>query len=315
MPAPLVSVIIPCYRQAHYLATAIESVIAQTYPHVEIIVVNDGSDDNTDEVAASFEGRIVYVKKANGGLSSARNAGLAYATGDWVQFLDADDLLLPDKFQTQLAHADPTVDVVYSGSECFNDHDPSNRWVYASQLFGRATPFESFALDWGISLSIPIHAFLFRKIYIDQFGGFEPRLPNHEDWHWHLRVSAGRAQYRYVHAIHALYRITPVSMSRGPIDVRERMQQGKYACLEYCLVLRTLSPSQRRHIVKRYTDDMHADLVYNVWNRRMDLMARCVPCLSQQINERTKTVFFYVSLIIIYQSIIWSMHRALLRMR
>ena len=81
---PLVSVIIPCYRQAQYLREAVDSVLAQTYSPVEVIVVNDGSDDNTEEVAKSYGDRIRYVYRDNGGLSAARNTGLEHAHGEYV---------------------------------------------------------------------------------------------------------------------------------------------------------------------------------------------------------------------------------------
>src|SRR5450432_4194524 len=99
--APLISVIVPCYRQAKYLPDAVKSLIGQSYRHWECIIINDGSPDDTREVAAEqvrLDSRIRYVEQANGGCSSARNRGLTEANGDFVQFLDADDLLLPDKF-------------------------------------------------------------------------------------------------------------------------------------------------------------------------------------------------------------------------
>ena len=95
MTKSLVSVIIPCYRQSHFLGEAIENALGQTYPHVEIAVVNDGSDDNTEAVATSYGARIRYVFKENGGLPSARNAGIRAARGQYFLFLDADDWLDP----------------------------------------------------------------------------------------------------------------------------------------------------------------------------------------------------------------------------
>lgn len=88
-----VSVIIPCYKYAHYLKECVDSVKAQTYPVHEIIVVNDGSPDNTSEVARELG--VILVEKENGGLSSARNAGIKVATGDYIMCLDADDRLVP----------------------------------------------------------------------------------------------------------------------------------------------------------------------------------------------------------------------------
>ena len=98
---PLVSVIIPCYGQAHFLAETIESVLAQRYPHFEVVVIDDGSVDNTEEVALQWP-RVRYVRQNNSGLAAARNTGLRRSLGDYVVFLDADDRLLPEALDAGL---------------------------------------------------------------------------------------------------------------------------------------------------------------------------------------------------------------------
>ena len=92
----LVSIIVPCYNQAQYFTEALQSVLDQTYKNWECILVNDGSTDHTEEIAlewSKIDDRFVYIKKENGGLSSARNSGIEIAKGDYLQFLDADDVL------------------------------------------------------------------------------------------------------------------------------------------------------------------------------------------------------------------------------
>ena len=95
-----VSVVIPCYGQAHFLREAIESVIAQAHP-TEIVVVDDGSPDNTAEVAARYP-QVRYVRQENKGLAEARNSGFRVATGDYLMFLDADDRLTPNAVEAHL---------------------------------------------------------------------------------------------------------------------------------------------------------------------------------------------------------------------
>jgi len=99
----VISVVIPSYNSAACLAGAIESVLAQTRPADELIVVDDGSEDNTGEVCVRFAGRVRYIRQENAGASTARNTGIAAARGDWLAFLDADDLWDPKKLESQLA--------------------------------------------------------------------------------------------------------------------------------------------------------------------------------------------------------------------
>lgn len=94
-----VTVVIPCFKHAQYLPEAIDSVLSQTYPIHELIVVNDGSPDNTSEIVKGYmekHSNVYLVEKPNGGLASARNAGIAKATGEYIMCLDADDILRPD---------------------------------------------------------------------------------------------------------------------------------------------------------------------------------------------------------------------------
>ena len=91
---PLISVVVPCYNQAQYLDECLQSVLNQTYQDWECIIVNDGSPDNTEEIAKNWvekDTRFIYLSKENGGLSSARNAGIEIAKGEWILPLDADD--------------------------------------------------------------------------------------------------------------------------------------------------------------------------------------------------------------------------------
>lgn len=101
----LVSVLIPNYNYARYLPEAIDSVLSQTYPHIETIVVDDGSTDNSREVIASYGAQVTPVHKTNGGLTSALNAGFERSSGDLIAFLDADDAFEPDKIAQVVAAA------------------------------------------------------------------------------------------------------------------------------------------------------------------------------------------------------------------
>ncbi len=118
---PLVSVIIPVYNCDRYLAEAIESVLAQTYQPIEIIVVDDGSTDNTAEVAKSFGAAVQYCFQVNSGSAAARNQGIELAKGDFFAFLDADDLWVEDKLTRQMAAFanNPNLDIVFGQVQQF----------------------------------------------------------------------------------------------------------------------------------------------------------------------------------------------------
>ena len=112
-----ISVAIPAYNAEHYLREAVDSVLAQTCKPWEIIVVNDGSTDRTEEIALSYGDKIRYIRQENQGLAGARNTAIREATGDWVAFFDSDDVMMPDKLclQTAAIEANPDLILVYSG--------------------------------------------------------------------------------------------------------------------------------------------------------------------------------------------------------
>src|SRR5688572_16694880 len=109
---PLVSVVIPCFNQAHYLGEAIESAIAQSYPSVEIIVVDDGSTDDPEAVVGQYPG-VRLMRQSNQGVSAARNSGLQASRGEYLVFLDADDRLLPDALATCITMLQQHLDCGY----------------------------------------------------------------------------------------------------------------------------------------------------------------------------------------------------------
>lgn len=121
---PRVSVIIPTYNQAGYLAAAVQSVLGQTFGDFELIVVNDGSTDNTKEEAFRFsDPRVRYIYQENRGLSAARNTGIQASTGEYIALLDSDDIWLPQKLELQigLLASHPEVALVYSDADLFDD--------------------------------------------------------------------------------------------------------------------------------------------------------------------------------------------------
>ena len=184
-PAPLVSVVIPCYGQARFLGEAIESALAQTGASLDIIVVDDGSPDNTREVAARYP-QARYVYQVNQGISAARNTGLRESHGEYIVFLDADDRLLPG--------------AIAAGLACFARH-PESAFVYGDFRFmaESGTPLErrvrhQLDLDLYGGLLRRNHiemtsTVLFRRAVLEASGGFITELRSAEDYELLLRIA------------------------------------------------------------------------------------------------------------------------------
>lgn len=216
--SPLISVIIPCYRQAHYLPEAIDSVLAQSYRNLEIIVVNDGSDDNTDEVARGYGDKIRYVSKKNGGLSSARNAGLAIARGDYVQFLDADDVIHPDVHANMVqALAGQQNPIVMVG---WKDFFGPNFQDLSEAAFAKAAEFLPQLIHQNLG---PVHAFLTPLPLVKEVGGFCEDLRSCEDWDLWIRIAFKNPPLIQIPFCGVYYRRSTLSMSaneKGMLDTR-----------------------------------------------------------------------------------------------
>jgi glycosyltransferase involved in cell wall biosynthesis len=203
MTRPLVSVIIPCYRQARYLPGAIDSAVNQSYPAIEIILVNDGSDDDTEAVAQRYAAQVRYIRQANGGSSSARNAGIRAARGKYLLFLDADDLLHPEAVSWLVeAMQDQEDRVCVMGYRKFridpaqevgNDYLPP-----AEQPLVRRVMFECLA---------PPHGHLCSKTLALRIGGFDDSWTNGcEDWDFWQRLALAGATFVAVPRVGAYYR-------------------------------------------------------------------------------------------------------------
>ncbi|NEP84931.1 MAG: glycosyltransferase family 2 protein, partial [Okeania sp. SIO3B3] len=120
---PCVSVIIPAYNRADLIGETVDSVLAQTHPDIEIIVIDDGSTDNTADVLATYGSALRVIRQANAGQQAARNAGIRAATGDYIAFLDSDDLWLPHRIEAQLQRFEevPEAGLVYCDAAVFDD--------------------------------------------------------------------------------------------------------------------------------------------------------------------------------------------------
>ena len=185
MTKSLISIIVPCYNQAEYLGEALQSVLDQTYSNWECIIVNDGSPDNTEEIAKKWvlkDSRFIYFEKENGGLSSARNAGLEIANGEYIQFLDSDDFLDSRKIEFSIKElfVDVNLNIVISDFRMFTV-DPNLSTDPYCDLKNEMFTFKNVLFKWDSLFTIPIHCGLFKSSLFNDFR-FPEELKAKEDW-------------------------------------------------------------------------------------------------------------------------------------
>jgi glycosyltransferase involved in cell wall biosynthesis len=193
--SPLISVIVPAYNAAEFLADALQCIQDQLYPKLEVIVVDDGSTDETPRIAAAFGDRVRYVRQENQGPASARNHGLRVAQGTLIAFLDADDLWLPHTLKllaSFLADQPPTGIVL-------------GRMQYMRQVRGAGgqARFEPFARP---CVTLSLDAGLFRRSVFDQVGFFDPTVRSSEDIDWFLRAREAGIPIGFLDQVVLLYR-------------------------------------------------------------------------------------------------------------
>jgi glycosyltransferase involved in cell wall biosynthesis len=182
----LVSVIIPVFNGETYIVEAIESVLNQTYPSLELIVVDDGSTDDTQRILKDYHSRLRCVSQQNSGVSAARNYGLRLARGEYIVFLDADDVLLPTKLTNQVACLDrePDVGSVHSGWHLI---DAQGEYIETVEPWHDAPHLD--LETWLIWCPFYLPAMMFRRHWLESVGGFDPTLRQAEDVDLLLRLS------------------------------------------------------------------------------------------------------------------------------
>lgn len=221
---PLVSAIIPAFNSARYLADAVDSVFSQTYPRVECIVIDDGSTDHTpdllQELLKAHPG-LKTERKTNGGLSSARNMGLRVCSGDLISFLDADDALLPDKLERQVAFLNehPEVGIVY-GDCLISTETLRPVELYMAEMPRGLEPIDALCYRNWFGPMVP----LVRRTVTDRVGEFDEQLAAAEDWDYWIRC-AKVTRMSYLEGAVSHYRQHAGQMHRDYFQMR-------HACLQ-----------------------------------------------------------------------------------
>lgn len=252
MQAGLISIVIPCYNQGHFLEQTLQSVLDQTYASWECLIVNDGSTDNTSEIAGKWQqrdNRFRLIQKENGGRSSARNFGLDNAQGEFIQLLDADDLLLPTKFGKSIgAFENPNCDVVLTNFLRFRKTPEKTRRAFCD-LQKQTYSFESILLGWDVHFSIPIHCGIFRQQTIKGIR-FNTLLNAYEDWFFWLEVYKKAKETTFIDENLAYYRMNPAGTTINFEHMQGNLKKA------YLLIYDTLDDKHKSLFFERMVSEL-----------------------------------------------------------
>ncbi len=197
-----ISVLIPTYNNARFVGEAIQSVLNQTYKNYEIIVIDDGSTDNTGDIVARFNKRVKYIKQQNMGLSGARNTGILHAKGEFFAFLDSDDLWTPLFLAASIAkiQEDKSVGLTYSWWDYIDENGiklpEQGKYIQRGNIFHELV----------ISNRFPTISVLVRKRCLDEIGFFDESLTALEDWDLWLRTAEKGWLFENIPQVLAHYR-------------------------------------------------------------------------------------------------------------
>ncbi len=208
---PTISVVIPVYNGAKTIRETIASVLAQSFEDLEVLVINDGSTDETGEIVQRIaDPRLKLLNYPNAGLAASRNRGIHRAKGEYISFIDADDLWTPDKLaaQYQALQEHPQAQVAYSWTDWIDLDDRLIRPAARLSFEGRVYEY-LVLLDFLGCGSNP----LIRREFLLHVGGFDESLPAAEDWDLWIRLAA-QGEFVCVRSPQILYRQVPNSMSR-----------------------------------------------------------------------------------------------------
>lgn len=223
MFSPTVSIIITCYNYGKYLEGCLTSVLKQTFNDFEIIIINDGSIDNTDEVIKKFKNiaNLKYIKQSNSGQARAKNVGIQNASGSFIAFLDADDVWDENKLKKQMPlFENKSVGVVYSRSSYINESGEvlANLKITEKYLLpksGKVT--KNLFLD----NFVPFSSSIVRKDCFGKFGGFDESLKMGIDWDLWLRISTAY-EFDFVNEPLLIYRVGHAGQMSKNIEIRQK---------------------------------------------------------------------------------------------
>jgi glycosyltransferase involved in cell wall biosynthesis len=282
---PLVSILIPAYNAEEFVADAIRSAMEQTWGRKEIIVVDDGSTDRTAEVVREFSSKeIVFVSRENQGASAARNHAFMLSQGDYIQWLDADDLLAPDKIERQFAalrKGDDKRTLLSSSWGRFYYRSGATRFV-PNSLWHDLTPVEWLLRKMGDHHYMQTATWLTSRELIEAAGSWDTRLHVDDDGEYFCRVIMASKCIRFAPEAKVYHRSSPASRV-SYVGVSDRKRDALATSMKlHIQYLRSLEDSERvRLACLRYLQHFYV----NFYPERPDIMAE-LQALAEELGGR-----------------------------
>lgn len=276
--SPLVSIIIPTYNNRDVVCDAIDCSLNQAYDNLEIIVIDDGSTDGTEALLnGKYGSRINYIRQENRGLSGARNAGIRNASGEYLQFLDADDLIDHVKISAQIEQLQNVsgMAVAYCDYVRSAIDDMTILFERMTPILQHKKPFDDLIMKWETELSIPLHCFLFDAALFKKCGiSFDERLPTHEDWDCWMNVFAFKPEVIFIDSPLANYRVRNNSMCAN----RPNMRKGYLMAINKQILK---NRSNKEVVAKLNAKKKQIKHLYRDVSPIMRIMERCHPVVRK----------------------------------
>ena len=288
---PRVSIIIPCFNGEKYLEQAINSAIRQTYENIEVIVVNDGSSDRTEEIAMSYSDRIRYFKKENGGVSSALNLGISKMTGEYFSWLSHDDMYLPQKVEMQIKAVEERGEeckFLYSNFTCLIENDGTyQKMIPARRLYGNLCERSLFPVLFNLinGCTVLIHKSLF-----EQYGLFNEGLLTSQDYDmWKRLLNECDPVYLDDSLV-----VTRVHDRQGSKTIREFSDNSQKQQIEMARELTEKKKLSASGGMYKFYADMIELSVRNEWDSCVDFFFSAFENIDAQYEcAITKNIYVY----------------------
>lgn len=232
MPKPFVSILIPAHNAGKYLKACLDSALHQTYPFIEIVIVNDGSEDNTSDIIKEYrDERIKYFHQENRGIAKTRNRLFRESKGDYLTFLDSDDIYLSDKVKKEVEFLEthPDYSAVYCNLRYFFDGEP-NKFFKHQYAFPSGDIFAELLKKQFITNT----ALMLRRAVVDKIGYFNENTREVEDWSYFLKMAKAGMLFGFIDEVLAYFRLRwdnntrfdkQVKIQADAVDIFENLKQ------------------------------------------------------------------------------------------